>query len=98
MSDYTESDYHNIHSHVGKLKRSAIDSYMRWNYPDFDHMEDEYVYKPVDSTPPFDKPIEPEADEPKPCGPLQAALDRPAETRATTPRHPASSGGPRIRW
>ncbi len=51
MSDYTESDYHNIHSHVGKLKRSAIDSYMRWNYPDFDHMEDEYVYKPVDSTP-----------------------------------------------
>jgi hypothetical protein len=66
VSDYTESDYHNIHSHVGKLKRSAIDSYMRWNYPDFDHMEDEYVYKPVDSTPPFDKPIEPEADEPKP--------------------------------
>jgi hypothetical protein len=38
---------------VGKLKRSAIDSYMRWNYPDFDHMEDEYVYKPVDSTPPI---------------------------------------------
>ena len=58
MSDYTESDYHNIHSHVGKLKRSAIDSYMRWNYPDFDHMEGEYVYEPADATPPFDKPIE----------------------------------------
>lgn len=58
MSDYTESDYHNIHSHVGKLKRSAIDAYMRWNYPDFELREGEYVYEPADATPPFDKPIE----------------------------------------
>lgn len=58
MSNYTESDYHNIHSHVGKLKRSAIDAYMRWNYPDFELREGEYVYEPADATPPFDKPIE----------------------------------------
>lgn len=58
MSDYTESDYNNIHSHVGKLKRSAIDAYMRWNYPDFELREGEYVYEPADATPPFDKPIE----------------------------------------